>query len=107
MRVDISFKHMERTSLIDNALDKNIKKIERRLKLFKDQESVHFSFHMEKNPHRNDYFCWANLYMPYKVIKASEHKQTPTLAINFCFSALTKQLDKVKHRIESYLRKKS
>jgi len=106
MRVDVSFKHLEKSEFLDNIIDKNIKKVERRIKLFKTDDAIHLSLHMEKNPHKDDYFCWINMYMPFKVLKAQNRKSSISVVINDCFSALIKQLDKFKYRIERHLRKK-
>ena len=106
MRVDVSFKHLERSDIIDDIIDKNIKKVERRIKLFKTDEAVHLSLHAEKNPHRDDYFCWINMYMPYKVLKTQSREKSISTVINDSFSALIKQLDKFKYKLERHLRKK-
>lgn len=106
MRVDVSFKHLERSPLLDNVVDKNLQKIERRVKIFKDNDVVHLSLHLEKNPHRDEYLCWTNIYLPSKVIKGQSKSGTAQHAMNDCFAALIKQLDKFKHRLESHLRKK-
>jgi len=106
MRVDVSFKHLERSEIIDDIIDKDVKKVERRVKLFKTDEAIHLSVHVEKNPHKDDYFCWINMYMPSKVLKAQNRKPSLSVVINDSFSALVKQLDKFKYRIERHLRKK-
>jgi len=106
MRVDVSFKHLEKSPLLNNVVDKNLKKIERRVSMFKDDDVVHLSLHLEKNPHRDEYLCWTNIYLPSKVIKGQSKSATAQHAMNDCFAALTKQLDKFKHRLESGLRKK-
>jgi ribosome-associated translation inhibitor RaiA len=106
MRIDTSFKHLEKSPFIEEVIQKDIKKVERRIKIFKTDEAVHLSFHIEKNPHRAEYFCWANLYLPFKVLRAQCKKNTETVAINDCFAALLKQLDKFKHKIERSLRRR-
>jgi len=106
MRVDISFKNLERSNIIDSIIDKHIKKVERRIKLFKTDEAIHLSLHAEKNPHKDDYFCWINMYMPFKVLKAQSRKKSVSIVINDSFSALIKQLDKFKYKLEKHLRKK-
>ena len=106
MRVDASFKHFQRSDIIDDIIDKNIKKVERRIKLFKTDEAIHLSLHTEKNPHKDDYFCWINMYMPSKVLKAQNRKPSVSAAINDSFAALIKQLDKFKYKLERHLRKK-
>ncbi len=106
MRVDISFKHLERSNIIDGIIDKHIKKVERRIKLFKTDEAIHLSLHAEKNPHKDDYFCWINMYMPFKVLKAQSRRKSISTVINDSFSALIKQLDKFKYKLEKHLRKK-
>lgn len=106
MRVDVSFKYMERSEFIDNVMDKNLSKIERRVKMFKKDAPVHLSAHLEKNPHREQYFCRTQLYLPLKVLNAEERGDNLSVAINKAFSALSKQLDKFKHKMENPLRRK-
>lgn len=107
MRVDVSFKHLEKSSILESVIDKNIRRVERRIKIFKSDEAIHLSFHLEKNPHRDEYFCWINMYMPFKVLKAYNRMISSSAAINGSFAALIKQLDKFKYRLERHLRKKS
>ena len=57
MRIDTSFKHLEKSTLVDNIINKNISRVERHTKMFKSDDTVHLSFHMEKNPHKDDYLC--------------------------------------------------
>lgn len=106
MRVDISFKYMEKSEFIDNVLEKNVKKIGRRIKIFRNDDSIHLSVHLEKNPHREQYFCRTHIYLPSKVLNVEEKAERLTLAINKAFSALSKQLDKLKCKLESHLRKR-
>ncbi|UCG35430.1 MAG: HPF/RaiA family ribosome-associated protein [Candidatus Omnitrophota bacterium] len=106
MRVDVSFKYLERSDFIDNVLDKNIKKIERRIKMFRRDDPVHVSVHMEKNPNREQYFCRTQVYLPSRVVMANGKGVNSSQVINKSFSALSKQLEKVKHRMERHLRKK-
>ena len=106
MRVDVSFKYLERNEFIDNVLDKNIEKIERRIKMFHRDDPIHVSIHMEKNPNREQYFCRTQVYLPSRVVMANAKATNSSQVINKAFSALSKQLDKVKHRLERHLRKK-
>ena len=107
MRVDISYKYVEKSEFIENVLQKNMNKIERRIKIFRRDDPIHISVHIEKNPHREQYFCRSHIYLPSKLIKAEEKANTLPFVINKTFSALSKQLDKLKHRVEGYLRKKN
>ncbi len=106
MRIDISLKHLDKSPILEEVIEKDIKKIERRLKIFKTDDAIHLSLHLEKNPHRDEYFCWINMYLPSKVLKAQSRKNDVPLAINDAFNALLKQLDKLKYRLERHLRKK-
>lgn len=106
MRVDVSYKYLEKSELTTNILDNNLKKIERRVKMFKRDDPIHVSIHLEKNPHREQYFCRAHIYLPSKMLKAEEKGDTFSFATNKAFGALSKQLDKFKHKLERHLRKK-
>jgi len=108
MRVDVSFKYLENSEFIENVLDGNLRKIQRRIKMFKKDAPVHLSVHIEKNPHKEQYFCRSHIYLPTsKVLAAAEKGDNSSLVINKAFSALTKQLDKTKHRLERHLHKKN
>ena len=106
MRIDVSCKYMERSDYVDTVLDKNFKKIERRVKIFHRDDPIHISVHLEKNPHREQYFCRTQVYLPARVVVAHEKGLTSSTAINKTFSALSKQLDKVKHRVERSFRRR-
>jgi len=106
MRVDVSFKHLEKSVLLYGVIDKNIKRVERRIKLFRSGDVIHLSLHLEKNPHKDDYFCWINMYMPLKVLRSQARNSSCTVVIHDCFAALIKQLDKFKYRREGRLRKR-
>ena len=107
MRVDISFKYLENSDFIDNVLGNNLKKIERRIKMFPRDDPIHISVHIEKNPHKEQYFCRSHIYLPSSKVLAAEEKGTScSLAINKAFAALIKQLNKVKDIIEGHLRRR-
>ncbi|MBN3040420.1 MAG: HPF/RaiA family ribosome-associated protein [Candidatus Omnitrophica bacterium] len=106
MRIDVSFKYLEKSDFITNVLDNNFRKIERRIKIFHRDDPIHISVHLEKNPHKDQFFCRSHLYLPSsKVLVADEKGQNVSLAVNKAFSALTKQLDKEKHKWEKQRRK--
>lgn len=108
MRVDVSFKNLGKNEVLESTIEKNIKKVEKRIRLFKKEDPIHLSLHLEKNPHKECYVCWINLYLPFKVLKAQHTSDSNTCsAINATFSAILKQLDKLKHKLETHLRKKN
>ena len=107
MRIDISFKYLEKSEFIDKVLENNFKKLERRLKLFRRTDPIHISVHIEKNPHKEQYFCRSHIYLPSsKFLSAEEKSSNCALAINKSFSAMVRQIDKVKHIIERHLSKR-
>jgi len=106
LQIDISFKNFKKSEILSTTIEKDIKKIEKRLKLFKKEVPIHLSLHIEKNPHKEEYFSWVNLYLPFKVLHAKESAKTSVSSINKVFKALIKQIDKFKHRLEKHLRKK-
>lgn len=103
MRVDVSCKYMEHSEFIDEVLDKNLDKVEKRVLMFKGGEAVHVSVHLEKNPHREEFSCRVHIYLPSRVIKAEEKSVKIPTAINKTFAALVKQLSKVKVKVEKHL----
>ncbi len=97
MRVDLSLKYVDKSDFIDNVLDSNLRKIERRVKIFKRQDPIHISVHIEKNPHKDQFFCRSHIYLPTsKVLAADEKGTNSSIAINKAFSALSRQLNKEK-----------
>jgi ribosomal subunit interface protein len=105
MRVDVSFKYVEKSNFISNILENNLKKIERRIKIFKRDDPIHVSVHIEKNPHKEQYFCRSHIYLPSsKVVVADEKGANVSVAVNRAFNALSRQLNKVKYRLERHLR---
>ena len=104
MRVEVSFKYLERSDYIETILANDLRKIERRIKIFKKDDPVHVSVHIEKNPKKEQYFCRSHIYLPAsKVLVADEKGKKAGEAINKAFSALTKQLDKAKYKLERRL----
>ncbi len=106
MRVDVSYKRIKKNAVIESTIEKDVQKIERRVKLFKKDSPIHLSLHLEKNPHKEQYFCWTQLYLPFRVLKGHRVNTNICTAINDCTAAILKQLDKVKHKLETHLRKK-
>jgi len=101
VRVDVSFKYLERSDYIETILANDLRKIERRVKIFKKEDPIHISVHIEKNPKKEQYFCRSHIYLPTsKVLIADEKGKKAGEAINRAFSALTKQLDKAKYKLE-------
>jgi len=106
MRADVSFKYLKKSAFIDNVLEHNFKKMKRRIQIFRRNDPIHISIHIEKNPHKNQFFCRSHLYLPTsKVLVADEKARDSSLAINKAFSALTRQLDKEKHKWKGQRRK--
>ena len=105
MRVDVSFKHMNSSAYLDNIIEKDIEKIKKRVKIFKRDDPIHLSLHIEKNPNKEQYLSWANLYLPRKVLKAQQNAPEASLGVNKVTSALIRQIDKYKVMVERHLQK--
>ena len=106
MRVDVSFKYLERSDFIDKVLENNFKKMRRRIQIFRQNDPIHISVHIKKNPHKSEFFCHSHIYLPTsKVLVADEKANSSSLAINKTFSALSKQLDKEKHKWQKQRRR--
>lgn len=107
MRVDISFKYLQNNKIFEQVVDKNIKRLKRKLKMFKDDSPIHISGYIEKNPHREEYFAHLKVYLPSAhVLRADVREKDSLSVINKCFDALNRQLEKLKIRLEKHLRKK-
>jgi len=97
---------LEKSDFVDNILDNSFKKIARHIQIFKKNDPIHISVHIEKNPHKEQYFCRSHVYLPSsKVLVVDEKGSNVSIAINKAFSALNKQLSKVKYVLEKSRRK--
>ncbi len=106
MRIDISFKYLKKSEFVNNLLESNFKKLKKRTMIFRGDDSIHLSVHIEKNPHKEQFFCRCHLYLPTsKVLIVEEKAQNSSLVINKSFSALVRQLDKEKYRVQNQRRK--
>jgi ribosomal subunit interface protein len=74
--------------------------------MFKKEAPIHVSVHIEKNPHKDEFFCRSHIYLPSaKVLVADEKGKNVSLAVNKAFAALSRQLNKVKYKLEKHLGK--
>ena len=106
MRVDVSFKYLKKSDFINNVIENNLKKIKRRIQIFRQTDPIHISVHIEKNPHKDQFFCRSHIYLPTsKVLVVDEKARDSSLAINKAFSALSRQLNKEKHKKHNYHRR--
>ena len=106
MRVDVSFKYLKKSDFMDNVLENNFKKMRRLIQIFRRDDPIHISVHIEKNPHKDQFFCRSHIYLPTsKVLVADEKARSSSLAINKAFSALSRQLGKEKHKWHNQRRK--
>ncbi|MCM8831058.1 MAG: HPF/RaiA family ribosome-associated protein [Candidatus Omnitrophica bacterium] len=103
MKVDVTYKYIQNSKLLEEILDKNISKIDKRLVGLAKYDAIRTSIHIEKNPHRNQYFCRSHIYLPSKVIKAENSSNDAIKAINLNFSALIRQLDRLKYKLVKHL----
>lgn len=106
MRTEISLKNINRTESLVQAIEDDADKVAGRLRRLKE-ESSHLSVHVEKNPHKEQYYCWLNLYLPSKVIHVRETMSTLSKATTKAFHALLIQVDKYKYKVERHLQKRS
>lgn len=106
MRIDVSFKNMKSSDYLENIIAKDVEKVKKKTKMFKNEEVVHLSLHLERNPHREEYLAWATLYLPKKVLKSQSSSDSLPSAINKTFLGLLRQVDKYKILIERHLQKR-
>ena len=105
MRLDISCKYMDKSGVVEDIIDKGLKKIERRVMMFKKDSPIHLSIHLEKNPNKEEYFSRLQVYLPTKVLVAQEKGGNVDSAVNKAISAISRQLGKVKDKIEHLRRR--
>ncbi|MDD4294748.1 MAG: HPF/RaiA family ribosome-associated protein [Candidatus Omnitrophica bacterium] len=103
MKVDVSFKYLTDSKLLDDVLDKNIKKLERRIQIYRKDAPIHVSVHLEKNPNKEQYFCKVNVYLPARLVVVDEKGTKPEVTLNKTFQAVSRQLRKVKYKVEKHL----
>lgn len=107
MKTEISFKFLESSEFVDKVLENNLNRIKRKLKIIHRDDPVHLSVHIEKNPHKEEYYCRAHVYLPKaKTVVASEKSRRETEAINKSFRALSRQLVKIKTKNERQVQRR-
>ena len=106
MRVEVSLKNLKSSDYLDNAISKHFERVRKRVKIFKRDDPIHLSLHIEKNYHREQYFAWVNLYLPRKVLRAQQTASDPALAVNKVSQAVIRQIDKYKVMIERHLQRR-
>jgi ribosome-associated translation inhibitor RaiA len=105
MRTDLTIKNVTRNEHFDEVLSVHEEKVIKRLKRLKE-ELAHLSVHAEKNPHKEEFYCSLNLFLPAKVIHIREKHHTLEGCVVDSFSRLLIQIDKYKHKIEKHLQKR-
>ena len=106
MRIDISFKNITSTKVLQGIVEKDVAKVKRRTRMFKTDEAIHLVISAEKNPHKELFSVSLKLFLPRKIIKVEEENKNLPKAFSEAFSALVKQIDKYKHMLEKHLGKK-
>lgn len=106
MRVDVTYKNLEKSELLESVIDKDLEKIGRRIQMFRESDPIHITIHLERSQHREEYLCNSHIYLPKHVLRADSRESNVATAINKAFAALAKQLDKLKHKVEKHLSRK-
>jgi ribosome-associated translation inhibitor RaiA len=101
MRVDVSYKYMEKSGIVEDIIDKNLDKISRRIAVFKHDDPIHVSLHLEKNPNKQQFFCRSTVYLPSKVLHVQETSSDISKVITKTFGVLSRQMAKLKFKVES------
>ena len=107
MKFDFLVKNFPKMPLLEEEFDKQKEKI---LKLFRNhskKETIHISCHMEKNPHRQEYFTWINFYFPHKVFHVKEKASDALTSLKKSFSSLYMKIKKQKDKFLSLKRGKN
>ncbi len=105
MKIDISYKYLEKSPILEEILQKKLNKIARHVKMF-GGKPTHLLVHFEKNPHHQQYLCRLNMFLPSRLIKAESYDENISGALDKSVSALIKQLEKIKYRLERHLSKR-
>jgi len=106
MRLDVTLKNVVGNKLFDETVAMNEEKVAKRLKRLKE-ELAHLSVHVERNPHKEEFYCGLNLFLPSKVVHIQEKHHTLEGCVTESFSRLLIQIDKYKHKIERHLQKRN
>ncbi len=103
MREDFLIKNFPRSPILEEEFNSQKEKIFDFFKKIRNTEALHISCHMEKNPHKEEYFCWINFYLPRKVLHVKEKGSDALVSLKKAFNTLKNNVRKYK---EKYLRKK-
>ena len=106
MRIDISFKNLEYSRFSNNIVEKNLRKVERRIKIFRRNDPIHIFMKVEKNRHKQQYFCRIRVYLPGRFLNVTAKGVSFGLVVNKAFSAIFEQIERTKHKGEKQLRRK-
>ena len=72
MRDDFLVKNFPKSDVLMEEFQTQKQKIVRMVRNTKYQQNVHLNGHIEKNPHKEEYYCWMNLYFPGKVFHVKQ-----------------------------------
>ncbi|MEI8348740.1 MAG: ribosome-associated translation inhibitor RaiA [Candidatus Omnitrophota bacterium] len=106
MRVEVTYKNVEKSEFLENVIDKDLEKIGRRIQMFRENDPIHITVHLEKSQHCEEYLCNSHIYLPKRVLRADSRESNMATAINKAFAALAKQLEKLKCKVEAHLKRR-
>jgi ribosome-associated translation inhibitor RaiA len=96
MRVDLALKNIRKTKHLGDVLEKDLEKLLKHTKVYKETSAIHLDVKLEKNVHKEDYEGWASLYLPGKVLRVHEHAPDKLSLVNSITKNIVRQLEKHK-----------
>jgi len=103
MRDDFLIKNFPKNRVLLQEFEIQKQKILRMVRNTKYEETIHLNGHIEKNPHKEEYYCWMNLYFPRKVFHV---KQKASDALTALKNSCGKLFFMVKKHKDKYISRK-
>lgn len=101
MRDDFLIKNFPKSDVLLDEFQTQKEKLFRMVHNTRFESSVHFNGHMEKNPHKEEYYCWLNFYFPGKVFHVKQKGSDAYTALKNASGKLSFIVKKYKHKFIS------
>jgi len=98
MRDDFLIKNFPKNEILLDEFQTQKDKLLRMVRNKKAEEVAHLNGHMEKNPHKEEYYCWLNFYIPRKVFHVRERGADAFTSLKNASGKLSRMVTKHKDK---------
>jgi len=96
MRVDLALKNIHKTKHLGEVIEKELAKLQKHTKAFREDSPIHLEMKLEKNAHKEDFEGWASMYIPGTILRVHEHAADKLALVNSITKNIVRQLEKHK-----------